>query len=348
MRLLNAIIGGSFSCIRGQFINPHRIALRAAGVEVKTNVFLRSTLAKGEVLLIGATIGGSLECDEGQFINPGGHALTADGMNLKGSVFLRGDFKAEGEVRLVGATVGGYLILTDIVQPDLMTLDLESAMIGTLWDEEKSWPLKDRLHLSGLVYDTTHQEAPPDSKRRLRWLRLQPKSPFSPQPYEQLARVLRASGHEPAAKRVLIGKQRDHRRRGELSIGGRIWNVTVDALIAHGYRPHQALLYVVFFVILGGGFFGAGHPHLFSATQETTPAFDAFIYSLDVFVPIVDLHQERYWLPDANRGDLAAVPLMDWPRWGYWLRIYLWLHISLGWILTSLWVAGLTGLVRKD
>ena len=132
----------------------------------------------------------------------------------------------------------------------------------------------------------------------------------------------------------------------------------IDALIAHGYRPHQALLYVVFFVILGGGLFGAGHPHLFSATQQTTPAFDAFVYSIDVFVPIVDLHQERYWLPDANKGRVRWVVLpVPTPRpsvlvierrWGSILRYYFWFHISVGWILTSLWVAGLTGLVRKD
>ena len=113
-----------------------------------------------------------------------------------------------------------FLILTDIVQPDLMTLDLRSATIGTLWDEKKSWPQKDKLNLSGLVYDAIHEEAPRDSKRRLKWLRLQPERPFSPQPYEQLAKVLRASGYERKAKKVLIGKQRDRRRRGALSIAG--------------------------------------------------------------------------------------------------------------------------------
>jgi len=32
---------------------------------------------------------------------------------------------------------------------------------------------------------------------------------------------------------------------------------------------------------------------------------------------------------------------------GSWLRVYLWVHIASGWLLTTLLVVGLTGLVRK-
>ncbi|MBZ0325221.1 MAG: hypothetical protein K8F57_03405, partial [Alphaproteobacteria bacterium] len=66
------------------------------------------------------------------------------------------------------------------------------------------------------------------------------------------------------------------------------------------------------------------------------PVLDPMIYSLDVLLPIVDLHQESYWLPSVNKpyGALA--------RW------YMWLHIAVGWIFTTLAVAGFTGLVKKD
>jgi hypothetical protein len=60
-----------------------------------------------------------------------------------------------------------------------------------------------------------------------------------------------------------------------------------------------------------------------------------FIYSLDVFLPISNFHQEEYWMPRAN------------DVWGYLLLCYFWVHIALGWMLTTLGVAGLTGLVRK-
>ena len=53
-------------------------------------------------------------------------------------------------------------------------------------------------------------------------------------------------------------------------------------------------------------------------------------------LPIVDLHQEKYWLPDARKD------------YGWLYQAYLWLHIIFGWILTTVLVAGLTGLVKKD
>ena len=48
------------------------------------------------------------------------------------------------------------------------------------------------------------------------------------------------------------------------------------------------------------------------------------------------MHQGRFWLPKAGTA------------WGWAVMGYLWLHILLGWVLTTVAVAGLTGLVRKD
>ncbi len=60
----------------------------------------------------------------------------------------------------------------------------------------------------------------------------------------------------------------------------------------------------------------------------------------------MDLHQQSYWLPNANRG--GEIPLILFKcKTGVLLRWYFWFHIVCGWILTSLWVAGFTGLVRS-
>ena len=73
------------------------------------------------------------------------------------------------------------------------------------------------------------------------------------------------------------------------------------------------------------------------------PVFTAFVYSLDTLIPLVELHQQGYWLPNANEGS-------DWIGFtsGAWLRVYLWVHIGAGWVLTTLAVAGFTGLVRRE
>ena len=67
--------------------------------------------------------------------------------------------------------------------------------------------------------------------------------------------------------------------------------------------------------------------------------FQPIVYSLDTFIPIVDLHQETNWIPQPERGK-------SWV--GRWARFYLWVHIAFGWILTTVAVAGFTGLIKKD
>jgi len=59
------------------------------------------------------------------------------------------------------------------------------------------------------------------------------------------------------------------------------------------------------------------------------------MYSIDTFLPIIDFHQESYWLPNPSTA------------LGRGIRIYLWFHIGMGWALTTLAVIGFTGLVRK-
>jgi len=73
-----------------------------------------------------------------------------------------------------------------------------------------------------------------------------------------------------------------------------------------------------------------------------------FLYSLDVFVPFVNLHQEPYWWPDADgRGEFSLLN-RRFQISGRALRRYLWLQIIAGWVLSAIFVAGVTGLIRND
>jgi hypothetical protein len=86
-------------------------------------------------------------------------------------------------------------------------------------------------------------------------------------------------------------------------------------------------------------------------TPPHYPPFNALVYSLENFLPVVALHQEEYWRPNplhsvkgqtSNGGNGSAVGI----RAGRLLRWYLWFHILAGWTLTPLFFAGLSGLVR--
>lgn len=110
VRLLDAQIGGSLECSKGQFDGKEGHALSADRAVIKGSVFLRDGFqATGTVRLLGAQIGGNLTCSKGQFDGEEGYALSADSAVIKGSVFLRNGFRAMGEVRLMGAQIGGNL-----------------------------------------------------------------------------------------------------------------------------------------------------------------------------------------------------------------------------------------------
>ena len=70
------------------------------------------------------------------------------------------------------------------------------------------------------------------------------------------------------------------------------------------------------------------------------------MYSLDVFVPLIDLHQAKHWMLNANPGPKLLSIKGFTLHTGVLLRIYLWIHITLGWVITMLLVSGLTGLIR--
>ena len=60
------------------------------------------------------------------------------------------------------------------------------------------------------------------------------------------------------------------------------------------------------------------------------PKFHSVVFSLDVFVPLVDFHQENYWIPVTSRG-----------------RTMLWLLKALGWLLSTFTVAALMRQIRS-
>jgi hypothetical protein len=276
---------------------------------------LRGTQTKGEVRLLGTNIGGDLACDGATFENPKGQALSAERLSVKGGLFWR-----SMEKRPVG------------------DINLMQAKVGQLVDDTASWPLAGNLWLDGFEYDAFTGHAPQTATERLDWLALQPEKPCHPQPYEQLAKVFRQMGNEVDARKVLIAKQDALRKHGELGRLSKAWNWFLGVSIAYGYESWRVMVFMVVMIMIGWGvFWGADANGAMIDIKSNVPnPFNAFVYSLEVFVPLVDLHQESYWLPDANAA------------YGWLLRLYFWVHIAFGWISSTLLVAALTGLVRKE
>ena len=353
VRLLGASVGGNLVCSGGTFENPNANALNADGIQVKGDVFLNEGFrASGEVRLVGASVGGDLVCSGGTFENPDGDALSADGIQVKGGVFLRRGFRATGMVRLVGASVGGDLdcgggtfenpggwaLNADGARIDCGLImrgkfgcdsgvNLAYARVRVLADAPASWPERGRLVLDGLTYDALHGRT--DATARLKWLERQyPAEHIRPQPYDQLAAVLRRMGHEGEARKVLMGKHEHQRKYGTMGKCARAWNWLMGKTIGHGYKPQRAFWLAPIFLLFGCVLFASVEMH---QVDENSAPFSAIGYSFDAFFLIVDLHQYDAWEPVCS-----------------WARAYVWFHAFCGVVLTAALVAGLTGLVRRE
>jgi hypothetical protein len=340
--LSGAEIGGNVECDGGSFENPDGDALLADQARVTGGVFLISGFtAKGAVKLIGAEIGGYLTCSSGQFEKLSGSAFSIGRASVQDTFFRQPSVAPQGQV------------------------DLSHARIGQLYDDPERWPPDGNLMLDGLTFDALSSGAPVDATTRLRVLRRQPKKGvFYPQPYEQLVKVLRNMGHEGDARKIAITKQDDLRRSGLLSRRGKLQNWLLSFFIGHGYRIWPVVLAMPLFILFGFGVFeyanqsaamkpakerillhpayvvwakkGIDSPIPPAALPPDYPKLQPLIYSLEVFLPIVDLHQESFWLPRWTN------------RCGWWFVGYLWFHIIVGWALTTVAVVGITGIMKKD
>ena len=345
IQLLGATIGGDLVCRNGRFENPRGTALGTDGLECKGSVFLTGGFsARGEVRLLNATIGGNLECTGGTFENPEGTALSAERLQCEGAVFLNVGFFANGEVRLFGATIGGNLVCRGSIFDG--SLRLNGARVATLLDDRASWPASGCLHIDGLQYNRIE---PADVKTRLEWLGRMPATPFSPQPYTQLATLLRSHGGERAASEILIAREKARAHRGPDPWWLKFWLRFLGVTIGYGYRPGRAVLGLVLVWILGWIVFSfdgvqcqivhsietdpvasALSPNVALASPPP-PVFHPSLYSLDVLVPVVNLKTQEDW-----------TVLEGWVSW------FMRAEILLGWVLSTLAVLGFSGLVRKD
>ncbi len=369
VNLLLANLGGNLDCEGGKFKNPGQYALDADSLKAD-NVDLRNGFsAEGEVNFILANLSGNLDCEGGTFKNPGKNALNADSLKAA-SVFLSNGFGAEGEVNLAVANAKGGLVWMNLGagHADKVVLDLSHATFGPLFDDEESWPQQGNLILDGFVYSRIGG-GPKDARSRLRWLgRLRPKDTqsfdFTPQPYEQLAKVLREDGDDAGARDVLIAMENARWWYGKIGFWERCWSRILWLTIGYGYDTWRALWFIGGFVLAGTFLFFWGYrSEAITQVDKEKPEhfrpFNSFVYSLETFLPLVDLHQAKHWAPDPEIRQLrppapvaAFKPLSKYqhqfgPAFGRRLRWYLWIHILAGWFFTSMLIAGITGLVQK-
>ena len=371
------VIRGNLRCNGGGFFNIGQVALQAYSIEVGGDaLFEEGFTAAGQVHLRGAVIRGQVLFSSASLYHPKNRALEAGDIVVGRNLIFGKGFNVEGTVNIRAARirgnleirhahfqapqaqalraeyirVGGRLILR--ASTFVGTLNLQHSQVGLIYDDEMSWPDPGHLQIDGLEYTGFEGELVPlTAKARLAWVRrMLPE--FRPQPYEQLAKVFAHLGMDNDATDILIAKENDRLRYAGVQPLQRIGRHILRYTIAYGYRPWIAFMWALGFIVVGAVIFQAAHGHnlIVPASAEVLvsegyvkgrmlppdyPPFEGWAYSLDTFLPLVSLFMEEYWIPDGSRPLGAAV------------RFYLWIHITAGWLLSSLFAGGLLGLIRQ-
>lgn len=376
VNLIGSTIDGNLELDGARISKPRATALQAERVKVGGHVFLRPDetsavpfRADGAVSLFGAVIGGSLFCRDARLTNQGRNALLADGCKVSGNVHLRDGFTADGTVDFGGAIVEDTFFWVGVTVLDTTVLRLESAKLGTLHGQKETWPKKGNLYVDGLVYNRIQDQTPTVGADRRKWLGRQPAELVLTQPYEQLAAVLRNMGREGEAAAVMVAKNRRQQKFTQPLTAEWFWYNCFGSLIGYGYQPWRPFFMSIGLIIFGAVLFRLGHragivvstkesgfasdplsgekaPANRGLDSQNGPKFSAIIFSLESFTPLLRLDQSANWTPNAYRGKRFGLGKFGSITVGGLLRAYLWFHIIAGWVLTSLWVGSITGLVK--
>ena len=339
----NASILGDFLAWGGRFINPNRYAIWAPQCVFSHDVHLSDVIFQvpaphiavvdGSLYFFGARIGGALDVAGVKFAGAPSddHGLEASHASMQNLV-------------TIGASFGG-----DAFE------HLNGAEIQFIWDDPASWPKPGKLDIGQLKYQAFGALSPVDVASRLHWLQLSATS-SDPQPYDELAKYYRSVGDIGSATKVLIA--RDDAIYSRANPRRRAWGKFLRVTIGYGHEPLRTVLWMLGIVLLGSVLVSigarAGVMRLTWPETAAPPAGDPtsglnpLLYSLDVFLPFVNLHQEHYWWPDETASGECAMFGRSVPVRGSLLRYYLWLQIMAGWLLSAVFIAGLTGLIQND
>jgi hypothetical protein len=226
--------------------------------------------------------------------------------------------KLEGKYIDVERTVnlGNDATLKSTLWLGSATLNLTDAAVGEI-DLSHNWP--DKIYMSGLTYHNLSNLTGNFSRGQAEtWFG---KQAYAPQPYEQLATILKSNGWiEDATAILYAGKKQERQTASGLNWA---WLTLLNYSIGFGYHLEFAFYWAVGFVLLGWAV-------LYATGQRTKYGMTlGLAYSFDMLLPLVQLRKKHY-----------EIDLDPWPQ------RYFFAHKTVGVILSSFIVAGITGLTK--
>lgn len=246
VRFLGAEINGDLTC-RNARLFGRPSSLYADRAQIGGCAFFNDCAFLGSVSIASMRVRGNVEFSAAKMLRKEDDALVAEQIIVDGAVVFANSFGSAGGINFLGAEIkGDFLFLDGLlkfedtgfsasgatiggrflwarVQCRSKALDFRGMRVNQFADYPEDYGARTRLLLDGLCYDRITSAV--EARSRIQWLKKQveagKKREFWPQPWEQLAAVLRQMGHGEEAKLILIEKQRELRRLG--LIGTRKW-----------------------------------------------------------------------------------------------------------------------------
>lgn len=340
--LLNAKIGGQLDLSGSIFESK----LNMDGIFVGTGLMIRSrALFKNEVVLRNATIDSDITIIGSSFKGK----LNMFYLTSKGNLNCVGGNNFDGPVNLCYAHIYGnmYLVQSKIKYLNLTStridkelhlgsenllppiwsseakLILQNTHAGVLQDMPNSWP--DELDIKGFTYTQLGGYGSETSMatRNVSWMKkwLEKQKQFSPQSYEQLAKILIKEGYPDKAIVILYADRERERSNSKLS---KFIGLTLQKwIVGYGYYNFRSLYWIGFFIIIGWIIICR------SGTKNAKKKIWSLIYSIDILLPIIELDKEN-----------DTIKLQGFSKY------YFYVHKILGYVFTFYLIAGLSGLIQ--
>ena len=415
VRLIGTTIDGDLDCSAGGFYRSSKtddhdgaITLDVRRGKIGCSAFLCKQLigigsstfsTDGLIDFSGARIAADVNCEDANF-------------DIQAPLGMIG-------LKLRGAKVGGKIIWKNVKLNQFTDtyLKLEDATarrfeLCARQEEPHQDALKKlKIEIDGFIYNSITGCL--KTQDALLWLGLQ--APFKTQPYEQLAAVMRQTGHDGIARDILEAKVDRHREFQVQQVMGAdipkeikwvlkmifavkimFWHLHKFS-VGNGYHSLWALRLVIPIFLLGWISSHFAYSNDLMVPTETKacmewvenvangshagvanlPSFNSLAYTLDGFLPGIDLDQEKNWRPirepfllegkeyitsnlplGTNRNQPVEacvvrpglIKLLDTPKnWiiGFVIR-YVWpFGILLSWFLIGLVIFGPAGVVKK-
>ncbi len=407
VQLLSADVGGNVNCDGGKFINKKGYALSADSIKVGGIFSMRDNFtAEGAVRLPNADIGGEVYCVNSKFINEKGNALSADRIKVGGNFLLQDNFTAKGEVCLTGADIGGDLNCNG--GEFINGLDAQAARIRNSlhWQNVKGDGMVDLSFATADVFDYDEKSLTgfefildgfsykrfvwrKNVESRLHWLQShRTKKSFSPQPFEQAAKVLLTMGHRGDAREVLFTMEKHRTKEEYTKLSGwrkhwrrfwrRAWEITTgyNHLVRRMFITSAGIIIAsaIFFGVMDYGGYVVPHQPVMLANadyQNIVHRKKAHVKNCSAArqarprpTEAVECLFPNY--PRFNPFSFSVdifVPLFSLRQEGYWypqvgandlfvIRWFLlgwyWFVVIAGWLLTSIFALTITGIWQRQ